>query len=556
MRSRKFTMLASVLVLAGMVLSACGPKQPAGQANQGGTAPGTTPAPVSSGKPAVGGEITLRLAKDPDSLNPILSSSSYGSDVHGLVYDGLFIFNEKWEPVPHLAESYKVSEDGLTWTIPLKKGVKFHNGTELTADDVVFTLSTVMDKDYTGPRASNVAAIKEVKAADSHTVVISLKEPYAPLLEDISLGIMSKKYMEGTTVADMDKHTSAFEPMGTGPYKMVEYKRGQYVTLKRNENWFAGQANGGAPFIETVRYKIIPEDATAQAAIEAGEIDALPTPDPKEVARIKTDFADKIAMYDYERNGWGYMTLNNTRPHLDNKLVRQALTYGLNRQSVVDGLMDGLAVIPGGPIPPVSWAYDSSIKPFAYDKAKAKQLLEQAGYKMGANGIYEKDGQPLKLTFYGSSGSALIEGIASIARNNWKEIGVEIDVQLMDFNALTDNYLKPGKFDITFAGMSLSLDPDQTGLFHSTMVSGFNRGRYNNPKVDALLEQGTKESDPAKRKAIYSEYQKLFVEDAPVIFVYANKYTDFVSKRVKGVFNFPGGGADTGYVWKWYVNEQ
>ena len=551
LRTRKFALVVSVLALAATLLTACGPKQPAGGAAQGGTAPAKT-----SGKPAVGGEVTIRLPKDPDSLNPILSSSAYGSDVYSLVYDGLFEFNEKWEPVPSLAESYSVSPDGLTWTIPLKKGVKFHNGDEFTAEDVVFTLSSVMDKDYTGPRSSNVSAIKEIKATDKYTVTITLKEPYAPLLEDISLGIMDHNYMKGVSVKDMDKHESAFKPMGTGPYKFGEYKRGQYVTLERNENWFNSQANGGAPFIKTVKYKIIPEDATAEAALENGEIDVLHTPDPKDVSRLEKDFAGKVSTVNYERNGWGYITFNVTRPHLSDKLVRQALTLGLDRQSIIDGLMDGRAVIPGGPIPPVSWAADSSIKPAAYDPAQAKKLLEQAGYKMGANGIYEKDGQPLKITFYGSSGSALIEGIASVARKNWKEIGVDVDVQLMDYNALLDNYMKPGKFDVTFSGMSLSLDPDQSGLFHSSAVNGFNRGRYANPKVDQLLEQGVKETDPAKRKAIYTEYQKLFVDDAPVIFVYANKYTDAVSSKVKGVVNFPGSGATISYLYKWYVNEQ
>lgn len=550
-RNRKFALTFALLVLASLIMTACGPKS---QPNQ--PAPGTQGnQPATAGKPAVGGETTLRLAKDPDSLNPIISSSAYGSEVYSLVFDGLFDFNEKWEPVPHVAESYKVSEDGLTWTIPIKHGIKFHDGNELTADDVVFTISSVMDKDYTGPRASNVESIKEIKATDKYTVQIVLKEPYAPLLEDISFGILEKKMFDGVKVADMDKAESNFKPVGTGPYKFKEYKRGQYVVLERNENWFASQQYGGAPFLQTVRYKIIPEDATAQAALENGEIDHL-QPDPKDVTRLEQDFKDKLVGYNWERNGWGYLTLNVTRPHLNNKLVRQALTYGLNRQSIIDGLMDGRAVVPAGPIPPVSWAFDPSLKAAPYDVAKAKQLLEQAGYKMGANGIYEKDGQPLKLTMYGSSGSSLIEGIAAVAKKNWKDIGVDLDIQLMDFNALLDNYMKPGKFDITFSAMSLSLDPDQRGLFHSNSVSGFNRGRYSNPQVDKLLEDGVKITDPTQRKAIYTEYQKIMTDDAPVILVYANKYTDFVSKKIKGVVNFPGLGTDYAYVYRWYINEK
>ncbi|HYG57165.1 MAG TPA: ABC transporter substrate-binding protein [Symbiobacteriaceae bacterium] len=546
-KTRKYGFALSLLVAASLVLSACGPK--AGP--QGQTPPDTA---AGAKKPAVGGELIMVMDKDPDNFNPILSSSAYGSQVHGQVYATLFEFNEKWEPTPYVAESWQASPDAKTWTIKIRQGVKFHDGSDLTADDVVFTYKSIMDKEYTGPRSSNVAYIKDISAPDKNTVKVELTEPYAPILQDLNLGILSKKLFEGTPAKDMDKLAVTMKPVGAGPYKFVEYVRGQYVTLERNENWFMSQAHNGAPFIKTLRMKVIPESATKQAAIENGEIDVA-TPDPKDVARLEKEFANKLNFVNYERNGWGYMTLNVTRPHLDNKLVRQALTYGLDRQSIITGLMDGRAVIPTGPIPPVSWAADPEMKAWPYDPAKAKQLLEQAGYKMNAQGIMEKGGQPLKLGFYASSGNALIEGIASIAKKNWKDIGVDLDVQLMDFNALTDNYMKPGKFDVSFSGFSLGLDPNQMTLFHSSAVSGFNRGRYSSAKVDELLEQGVRESDPTKRKAIYSEYQKTLVDDAPVILVYANKYTDVVSKKVKGgVVNFPGAGASFPY--RWWINEQ
>jgi peptide/nickel transport system substrate-binding protein len=411
-----------------------------------------------------------------------------------------------------------------------------------------------MDPEYTGPRSASVSSVKDVTAADKYTVQVVLKEAYAPILEDINYGILEKQLFANTPVKDFDKNPVSFKPVGAGPYKFVDYKRGQYVMLERNDSWFMSEKDGGAPFIKSIRYKIIPDESSAQAALENGEIDVL-QPEPKEVARLEKDFADKLTPYDWERNGWGYMSFNVTRPHLNNKLVRQALTYGLDRQSIIAGVMDGRAVIPAGPISSVSWAYDPSIKAFPYDPAKAKQLLEQAGYKMGANGIYEKDGQPLKLGFYGSAGSPLIEGIAALAKKDWKQIGVDLDVQLIDYNAMQDNFLKPGRFDVSFAGMSLSLDPDQSALFHSSQVKGFNKGRYSSPQVDALLEQGVRESDKATRKGIYSDYQKQLMDDAPVLFVYANKNTDFVSSKFQGVVNFPGAGADYGYIYRWYATK-
>ena len=547
-RARILTKAAALVICLSLVLAACGARQQPGAQPPGGGG-------AAAGKPAVGGELNLRLAKDPDNFNPILSSTAFGSAIYGQVYATLFEFNERWEPEPYIAESLpQFSEDGRTLIIKIRDGIKFHDGGDLTAEDVVFTLNAVRNPDYKGPRAANLRPLKDVSAPDRLTVRIELTEPYAPVISNINLGILQARLFEGTPIGELDKHPVSMNPVGAGPFKFIEYRRGQFVTLERNENWVMSQQYGGAPFIQTLRFRIIPEDATAQAALENNEIDML-TPDPKDVAHIETALKDRFHIINYERNGWGYITLNVTRPHLENKLVRQALGYGLNRQSIIDAVMDGRAVIPPGPIPPVSWAYDPTIKAAPHDPARARQLLEQAGYTRGAGGFYEKDGQPLKLTFYGSAGSALIEGLTAIARNNWQEIGVDVDVQLMDFNAMMENHLRPGRFDISFSGFSLSLDPDQFSLFHSTQVGGFNRGRYNSPEVDRLLEEGRRETDPEKRKAIYSQYQRTLVDDTPVILVYANLYTDVVNRKVKGgVVNFPGVGAS--FIYRWWINQQ
>lgn len=566
MRKTRKPALALALTLAlSVFLSACGPKQsapPEAPKTDSTTAPAQT-TPVAK-KPAVGGEINLRLDKDADNFNPILSSTSYGSEIYQHVYDSLFEFNEKWEPTPRVAEKWSWSADSMTFTVKIREGIKFTDGGDLTAEDVVFTLMSIKDPGYTGPRASSMTDIESVTAPDKYTVEFKLKKPFAPIFTNINYGILQKKLFEGTSVADMANHKVTMNPVGSGPYILKEYVRGQYAILERNPNWFRSAELGGAPFIQTIRYKVIPDDQTGLAAFENGEIDwAQPT--PEEVSRIEKEYAGKVVPVDYERNGWGYMSFNTTRAPLDDKRVRQALVYGLDRQSIIDGVMDGRAVIPSGPIPPVSWAFDSSLKPTAYDKDKAKKLLEEAGYKMGANGMFEKNGQPLKLTFYGSSGSTLIEGLATMARKNWKDIGVELDVQLMDFNAMTDNYLKPGNFDVSFAGFSLGLDPDSLyGIFHGSLatpnakgeVSSFNKMRYVNPELDKLLEAGRAEGDPAKRKTIYSKAQQIIVDDAPVLLVYANLYNQFHSPKLKGVINFPGSGATTSKLFRWYINEQ
>ncbi len=563
--SRRAASLLSLLVVAGLALSACGPKQdPTPPGNNGG-AQNEQPAP-STGQPAVGGNLNLVLEKEPDSFNSILYTTAYGAEIVTQLYATLFEFNEKYEPTPYVAESWEMSEDQLTLSIKIREGIKFTDGTDLDAEDVAFTLEAIMHPDYTGARASSLRDVESIEVVDKHNLKIHLKKPSAPLLTNINYGILSKEAFEGYSIAEMEKAPASMDaPVGAGPYKLKEYVRGQYVVMERNPDWFMSEQYGGAPFIETLTFKIIPDSQTALAALQNGEIDRL-TPEASDVAMLETQFADKLTAYNWDRNGFGYMTLNNSKAPLDDKRVRQALTLGLDREAIITGVLEDRATIPPGPIPPISWAYDDSIEVLERDVEKAKQLLEEAGFVMNeSTGIYERDGEPLKLTFFAGAGATTTEAIGAIARSSWKEIGVDLDVQMIDFNAMMDNYVAPGKFDVTFSAFNLGLDPDSMfNLFHSSAgqpdangnVLGFNRARFYNDRVDELLEKAREEFDPEKRKEYYSEFQRIVVDEAPVIMVYSNVYTDFVNSRVKGVVNFPGFGATSDYIYRWYINEK
>ena len=559
---RRAVALLSLLVAASLVLAACGPKP---GTNDSGTQSETPPA-QSSGQPAVGGELRLLLAKEPDSFNPILHATVYGAEIVSQLYATLFEFNEKYEPRPNVAESWTISDDQLTLSIKLREGIRFTDGTDLDAEDVAFTLEAIMDPAYTGPRAASLADVESVEVVDKYNLKVHLRRPSAPLLINLNHGILSKEAFEGVAIADMDKAPASMEePVGAGPYKLKEYVRGQYVILERNPDWFRSAEFGGAPFIERIIYRIIPDSQTALAALQSGEIDRL-TPEPADVALLEQQFADKLTAYRWERNGFGYMTLNTARPPLDDKRVRQALTLGLDREAIISGVLEGRGTIPPGPIPPLSWAYDDSVQVSGRDVARARQLLEEAGFVLNeSTGIYERDGQPLKLTFFAAAGATTPETIASIARASWKEIGVDLEVQMVEFNAMMDNYVRPGNFDITFGSFTMGLDPDTLYyLFHSSAgtpdetgkVNGFNLARFRNDRVDELLEKARTEFDQAERKAYYAEVQQIIADEAPVIMVYTNVYTDFVNKRVKGVVNFPGAGASSDFIYRWYIEEQ
>lgn len=416
-RKRSLVTLAALLTTAALVLSACGggSKQAEAPAPSGGDQQQQTQQPQQPKekvvKPATGGELTLILQQDPDVLNPIIYSTAYGADVLTTISESLVGLDENLIPYGVLAESWSVSEDGLEWTFKLRQNVKWHDGEPFNADDVVFTYKTIMHPDYTGPRKSELGPTKDIVKVDDYTVKFVMEEPFAPFLfEAPVLGVIPEHLLKDVPVADLEKYDAFNQhPIGTGPYKFKEWKAGEYVLVERWADYWDPE---NAAFIDTIRFRIIKEDNTQIAALEAQEVDRLDAVTPSEVDRLLAEKADILEPYNWDRNGFGYIILNTQNWPTDQKEVRQALAYALNIPAIIDGVMNGRAKIPPGPVPPVSWAFDPNVKGREYNPAKAAEILEAAGWKKNANGIYEKDGKPLSIGYYATQGSSLIEGIA------------------------------------------------------------------------------------------------------------------------------------------------
>lgn len=500
-------------------------------------------------KPAVGGVLNLGLEQEPNSFNPLFINNAAAAAIVDQVYAGLISYTRALDPVPNLAEKWLVPIDGLSWTFTLRKGILFHDGTEMTAEDVAFTYQTIMDPAYTGSRKANVQPIKAITVVDRYAVKFDLKEPLASLDAFLSVQILSKKQFAGVAVKEMATHPASLKPVGAGPYKFVEYKPGSHVTLERNAAWFRSKELDGAPFIATVKYKVYKDWTAMYQAFSAGEVDLMRL----ESADATTKIRAENAQFSYERNGWGYLTLNLSKPQFADKRVRQALTYGIDRRYLVKRLLNARGVVPAGPISRYSWLYDRDLTPFPYDAVKAMELLEQAGYRMGTKGYYEKDGKPLRVTLSYVDGPLSSE-IAKFSRLYWNLIGVDVELKVRDAAALSADMAR-GDFDVTFSGYNMGLDYDLFALFHSSQAGGTNRSRYRSPEADKLLETGRKEFHPTKRTEAFVKLQQLLREDAPVIFLYANWYTDWVSKKVKGgVYNMPGTGVTD--IFRWWINEQ
>ena len=454
-----------------------------------------------------------------------------------------------------LADKWDFSADGLTWTFHLKKNVFWHDGQQFTAADVKFTYETIKSPDYTGVRTNDLKSITEIEAPDDFTVKIHLDKPYAPLLSKLTLGIIPKHIFETVPVAQMEESQANLKPVGTGPYKLAEWQRGQVVSLEANARYF-----GEGPYIDKVVYRVYQNDQAMLAALEKGEIDYMGTIPTDDVERVTKALADRYEFTPIPQNGYTYIGLKQTDPVLGDKAVRQALMYAANREQVVEDVLKGYGDVMNSNIPKASWAYaGDQLNEYKFDPEKAKQLLDQAGWKPGSDGLRAKDGQKLTFKLLTSTGNKTLESALVIVQKNWKDIGVDCQVEYLEWPVLVSQYLDMAQFQSYALAWSLGIDPDFYLYFHSSaavddqgQLVGFNDVEFKDSRLDHLLEQGRAELDQDKRKQIYIEAQKIVNDELPYVFLYANNAPVAMSKRIQGVTWSPTGPI---FPEKWWVKQ-
>ena len=294
------------------------------------------------------------------------------------------------------------------------------------------------------------------------------------------------------------------------------------------------------------------------AALEKGDIDYMDSIPVDDIDRMKQQYAGTFDFKEIPMNGYRYIGLKQTHPILKDLKVRQALMYGLNRQQIVDDLLQGYATVMNANIPPVSWAYaDEELNPYPYDPAKAEALLQEAGWIKGPDGICEKDGMRLSFTVVARTGNKEEEGVLLLAQEDWNKIGVEMKPEFIEYSVLLEQYLDVAKFEAYLLGWSLGVDPDCYLFFHSEcgvneegQLVGFNDVEFKNEELDRLLEEGRKELDQEKRKEIYKEVQAIVNDQLPYVFLYSRNNVQAMNKRIQGVVWSKLGPM---YPEKWYI---
>lgn len=464
--------------------------------------------------------LVVAQGSDADSLDPHATNDQPSSRVMKQIYGTLVDQNEDMELVPGLAEEWEQIDD-LTFEFKLREGVQFHNGEELTASDVEFTLLRALESPDVG---HIVGAIDPdgFEIVDDHTIRISTVEPFAPLLSH--LAHTASSILNQSAVEEFGEDYGE-NPVGTGPFQLDNWARGSEIHLERFEDYYGDNA-----LMERVTFRNIQEDGNRTIELETGEIhiayDVLPT----DISRIEGN--DELELARDLNFSTVYLGFNLEKEPFDDVRVRQAINYAIDVDSIINTVMEGSGEVATGPIGPMVWGANEDLEPYGYDVEKAQELLAEAGYEDGfSTTIWTNDNQ-------------LRQDIAQIAQSQLEEVGIDVSIEVLEFGAYLDN-TAAGEHDMFILGwVTVTGDPDYGlyALFHSEQFgSAGNRTFYANDRVDELLDQARRSADPDVREEAYMEVQEIVRDEAPWLFLNTGEDRTGLRSNVSGFRNHPAG---------------
>ena len=485
MKKRMLAMIMAVLMLMS-VLTACGNSANAGDS--------------TGNKDAV----SIAISSDMGSLDPLHTSGGTDFQIYRNIFDALVKEGPNGVE-PALAEDWTMSDDGLSYTFVIRKGVKFHNGEELKASDVVFSISTAQRSPYW---ADHTASIKQAVATDDNTVVVELNYPYAPfLLAMTSVCIVP----EAAYTAAGDSFAQS--PIGTGPYKFVSYKTGQSISLTRFDDYY-----GEPAAIRDVMFQVITESSTALISLETKQVNFA-----MDLAMSQVKVAEsnpEFRVEELESSGLDCLLMNNTVAPFDDLRVRQAFNYAINKENVIAIAQEGIAQPADSPFNKTYFGYSDQIKGYEYNVEKAKSLLADAGYPDG-----------FEVTLKTTDSMALTKDAQSI-QEELRQIGVTVKIEMMEGNAYLQDIFN-GNYQLGTMSVSSSIaDIDNWDQFLTT-DGGMNIFKYSNPRVDELFKEARVSSDDAFRKAKYEELTQIVVDDAAMVPLYFTVRTYIADKNLQ-----------------------
>ena len=547
MKKQKITAILMAVSFAAAALSGCNTDPDAGSSTQ--TSGGSTAAESTGENSSESSEKIVRIGtiSSPSGIfNPLYSSDDWTGYVVSLVYEPLLSIDEKAEYKGDLAKSWEISQDSKTVTFHLVDNAKWTDGEPFTAEDVKFTLEFMSDPEYTGLNSTYVSPIagyedyhsgkadtlSGVNVVDDHTVEITTTDVYASFLEKIgrSLRIIPEHIWKDVDVATADQNTDLLQnPVGLGPFEVTEYVPDQYTVLKKNADYFKGE-----PKLDEIVVQVINAD-TVQAQVLNGEIDVLrlESSNPDDLDEYKNA---GVQVFNTRLNAFQHMVPNFNNKYLADKTVRQALAHAINRQGIVDSQLYGYGAVANTLYTEGFWAYPGADKldTYDYDPEKAKELLTGDGFSYKGDKLYDADGNQVTFRLIYPSGNKAREGAAAVIQQNLGEIGIDVDLQLMEFAAMSAQIQKhDDSYDLALIGNGFGADADVTQLVGTGGTN--NHSGYSSDEMDELLAKGVSYIDNETRQPIYEEIAKLANEDLPTIYLYNWDRFTVVNSKVKNV---------------------
>ena len=459
--------------------------------------------------------LVVALNGDPGAMNPAVTTSGSTHPVTDQIFNGLVGLDEQLAPVPELAERWNVEDDGRAYHFALRRGVTWHDGQPFTSADVKFTFEQALLKYHSRTRAALQDLLERVDTPDDHTAVFRLKRPYSPLLQrlDVVEASIIPRHIYATQ--DLLAGEATRRPVGTGPFRFVSYTPADRVVLERNPAYF----RAGLPGVDRLVFRIMPNAATAVAALEKGEIDYVGSVAGPEVERLRK--TPGIAIVSGTGGSGGsicedVLIPNLSRAPLGDLRVRRAIAMALDRQFIVDHVYFGQGRPATGPISHLlAWAYTPDVRQYPHDLAAAARLLDEAGQKIG------RGGERFAITFTHASTQ---QRLAQAVREQLKAVGITVNLETLDFNAGVDRVYVKKTFDLGMASFCNGADPDigVRRVYVSTNIGPFpfsNGAGYRNPRVDELFDEATRFADRDARRARYVEIQKLLADDVPYFWI-------------------------------------
>jgi peptide/nickel transport system substrate-binding protein len=491
------------------------------------------------GEPVQGGVVVVGLQAEPTTLDSHQTSDYNSSRAAYGLYDSLLRFKEESTEVePGLAESWEISEDGLVYTLNLRQGIMFHDGTPFNAEAAKFNIDRQIDPDHpahaTGefPYAEFTwGTVESVEAVDEYTLQFTLKEPFAPFLNHLAMhpaAMLSPAAIE-TFGADISNN-----PVGTGPFKFVSWTPGVEIVLERNPDYWRG-----APHLDQVIYRPIIEDQSRLTELEAGGINFMVNIPPDDLSRLREDPNFTVIEQPGMHTWW--VAFNQSKEPFNNTLVRQAMNHAVNKQAIVENLLQGTGVAAINPLPPVVWSYTDEVQQYDYNPERAKELLAEAGYPDGFTCSF----------WVPESGSGMQQPVAmgTAIQADLKAVGIDCEIQTFEWGTYLDKVIVPPEqaeydlFQMSWIGDNGDPDNHLYILLSGEQwpPNGYNMGFYKNDELDAVLQEARTTLDRDARTELYQQAQQLIAEDPPWIIVDHETQIVVMDKSIKNFKLHPTG---------------